>query len=188
MAGVIQRWRDTDDGDEAAVALLRRRADSLRQQIREVSEVMTPPQQRQADAVEEASARARQILAQVAEEARLEDEAAAAARARMAEDGAAFYAARGPALSLVAAAGPRLIAGSAPPRARPAASRRASTPGRMSRGASWRRMTRRLRGWWMRDTHSPPRSWEQRQRATGEQHQATAAAPSGCGGARRPRR
>src|SRR5262245_9467930 len=95
MAGVIQRWRDTDDGDEAAVARLRRRADSLRQQIREVSEVMTPPQQRQADAVEEASARARQILAQVAEEARLEDEAAAAARARMAEDRAAFYAARG---------------------------------------------------------------------------------------------
>ena len=65
VSGVIARMAATDDGDETTVARLRRRADSLRRQIGEASEIMVPPEARARNAVEEASSRARRILADV---------------------------------------------------------------------------------------------------------------------------
>ena len=64
-AGVVMRWRDTDEGDEATVARLERRRDSLQRQLREASEAMAPPQERQPSGVEAASRHASRTLAQV---------------------------------------------------------------------------------------------------------------------------
>jgi hypothetical protein len=59
----------------------------------EASQAMTPPEQRRLDAVEQAASRARQVLAQVAEERRADDEAEAAARERLRAERAAAAAA-----------------------------------------------------------------------------------------------
>ena len=63
--GLIERMRDADEGDQAQVERLRRRAGSLRRQIAEASELITPPQQREADPVAAAASRARSVLAEV---------------------------------------------------------------------------------------------------------------------------
>jgi hypothetical protein len=63
--GLIERMRDADEGDQAQVERLRRRAGSLRRQIAEASELIAPPQQREADPVEAAVSRARAVLAEV---------------------------------------------------------------------------------------------------------------------------
>ena len=55
-----------DEGDEHRVRQLERRCESLRWQIAEASEVITPPRTRELDPVEEASARARRIAPGVA--------------------------------------------------------------------------------------------------------------------------
>lgn len=94
VSGVIARMAATDDGDETTVARLRRRADSLRRQIGEASEIMVPPEARARNAVEEASSRARRILADVTSRA-ADDEAESASRTQLASDRAAFYGARG---------------------------------------------------------------------------------------------
>ena len=63
--GLIERMRDADEGDQAQVERLRRRAGSLRRQIAEASELIAPPQQREADPVAAAASRARSVLAEV---------------------------------------------------------------------------------------------------------------------------
>jgi hypothetical protein len=63
--GLIERMRDADEGDQAQVERLRRRAGSLRRQIAEASELITPPQQRETDPVAAAASRARAVLAEV---------------------------------------------------------------------------------------------------------------------------
>jgi hypothetical protein len=69
-AGQIRAWDIPaalgDEGDEGRMRLLERRAESLRAQIADVTEIMTPPQARPLNAVEDASSRARRILADVA--------------------------------------------------------------------------------------------------------------------------
>ncbi len=95
VSGVIARMAATDDGDETTVARLRRRADSLRRQIGEASEIMVPPEARARNAVEEASSRARRILADVTSRRAADDEAESASRTQLASDRAAFYGARG---------------------------------------------------------------------------------------------
>jgi hypothetical protein len=77
---------DGDFGDPAQVERLERRAESLRAQLAEMAELMRSPQDRQHDAVAEAATRARRILAEVEQERRLEDEAEAAGRARIARE------------------------------------------------------------------------------------------------------
>jgi hypothetical protein len=94
-AGVAQRWLDTDEGDSQTVARLTRRADSLRRQIQETSEAMAPPEARARSGVEEASSRARSVLADVAALRRADDEAEAQGRARLERERSAFYGARG---------------------------------------------------------------------------------------------
>jgi hypothetical protein len=81
---------DGDFGDEHRVEQLERRAESLRGQIAEMAELMRSPQDRQHDTVQEAATRAQRILAEVAEERRLEDEADARGRARLKAERAAF--------------------------------------------------------------------------------------------------
>jgi hypothetical protein len=93
--GVATRWRDTDEGDEATVKRLQRRAGSLRRQIAEASELAVPPETRARNSVEEASARARSVLAEVAAQRAADDAAEAAGRAQLGRERAAFYAARG---------------------------------------------------------------------------------------------
>jgi hypothetical protein len=63
-AGVAQRWRDTDEGDSRTVARLTRRAESLRRQIAEASEVIAPRAQRPADPFEQAAQRAHAAFAE----------------------------------------------------------------------------------------------------------------------------
>lgn len=59
------RMADTDEGDEGRVRQLQRRAESLRRQIGEASEAISPPHQREPDGVEAAASRARALLAEV---------------------------------------------------------------------------------------------------------------------------
>jgi hypothetical protein len=84
-----------DAGDEGRVRLLERRAESLRHQIAEAAEAISPPERQAPDPVEAAAQRAQRILAQVSEERRREDQAAAHARAQLARERTAFYAAWG---------------------------------------------------------------------------------------------
>ena len=63
--GLIERMRDADEGDQAQVERLRRRAGSLRRQIAEASELIAPPRPREADPVAAAASRARAVLAEV---------------------------------------------------------------------------------------------------------------------------
>jgi hypothetical protein len=92
----VMREMDFDEGDENRVRALEHQAQSLRGQIADVMEIVTPPPERQAPRpVEAAAQRAQQALAQVAEELRLKDVAAARARAQLERDRSEFYAARG---------------------------------------------------------------------------------------------
>jgi hypothetical protein len=77
------------------VRLLERRAASLRAQIADVRTAISPPERQAPGPVEAAAQRAQQALAQVAEELRLKDVAAAQARAQLERDRGEFYAARG---------------------------------------------------------------------------------------------
>jgi hypothetical protein len=86
---------DGDDGDAGKVRLLERRAESLRHQIADATEAISPPERQAPGPVEAATQRAQRILAEVAEELRLKDQAAAQARAQLARERTAFYAARG---------------------------------------------------------------------------------------------
>jgi hypothetical protein len=81
-------------GDAARAGMLERRAESLRAQMRETAELMVPQELRRKDAFEQATARAQSVVAQVAEQRRLDDEAEARARTQMAAERAAFRAAR----------------------------------------------------------------------------------------------
>ena len=56
---------DGDDGDESRVAMLERRADSLRRQIGEVQDMIAPPRQRDLDPVEQASRAAHEVFREV---------------------------------------------------------------------------------------------------------------------------
>ena len=60
--GVAARMQDADEGDQATVERLQRRAASIRRQITEVSEVLSPPQQREQDPLEQAASRANQAF------------------------------------------------------------------------------------------------------------------------------
>lgn len=92
--GVAQmlRLQDADEGDPAKAEKLQRRADSLRRQMREASEAMTPRAAREQNAVEAAVSRSQAILAEVARMRAEDDAAAARARAQMASDRKKFYA------------------------------------------------------------------------------------------------
>jgi len=61
----LRAMGDDDDGDQDRVRLLSRRAESLRRQIAEASEAMSPPQRRERDGVEAAASRASAALAEV---------------------------------------------------------------------------------------------------------------------------
>jgi hypothetical protein len=61
----LRAMGDDDDGDQDRVRLLSRRAESLRRQIAEASEAMSPPQRRERDGVEAAASRARAVLGEV---------------------------------------------------------------------------------------------------------------------------
>jgi hypothetical protein len=61
----MQAMMDGDDGDEAQVRLLERRAESLRRQMAEAQEMIAPPQRRDLDGVEAASRHAHQVFAEV---------------------------------------------------------------------------------------------------------------------------
>jgi hypothetical protein len=62
----LRAMGDVDDGgDEDRVRLLTRRAESLRRQIAEANEAMSPPQLRESDGVEAASRHAHQVFAEV---------------------------------------------------------------------------------------------------------------------------
>jgi hypothetical protein len=56
---------DGDDGDENRVAMLERRADSLRRQIGEAQAMIAPPRQRDLDPVEAASRAAHEAFREV---------------------------------------------------------------------------------------------------------------------------
>ena len=56
---------DGDDGDEGRVRVLERRAESLKRQIAEAQEAISPPQARPLDGVESATRHARRTLAEV---------------------------------------------------------------------------------------------------------------------------
>jgi hypothetical protein len=62
---IMRAMGDGDDGDEDRVRLLSRRAESLRRQIAEATEAMSPPQRYEGDGVEAAATRARAALAEV---------------------------------------------------------------------------------------------------------------------------
>jgi hypothetical protein len=98
-AGQLRAWDIPaalgDEGDPGRVAQLERRAASLRAQIADVTEAISPPERQAPSPVEAAAQRAQQALAQVAEELRLKDVAAARARAQLERDRSEFYAARG---------------------------------------------------------------------------------------------
>jgi hypothetical protein len=87
---IMRALGDSDEGDQATVDRLRRRADSLRRQIAEASEIMVPPEARAQNAVEEAASRAQRILAEVTAQRRADDEADARARAQLKAERAAF--------------------------------------------------------------------------------------------------
>jgi hypothetical protein len=93
--GVMRALDEGDAGDEGRVRLLERRAASLRAQIADVRTAISPPERQAPGPVEAAAQRAQQALAQVAEELRLKDVAAAQARAQLERDRGEFYAARG---------------------------------------------------------------------------------------------
>lgn len=95
VSGVIARMADTDDGDARRADQLRRRAESLRTQIAEVSQIMVPPQARAADMYEQGASRAARILADVAAQREDDDAAEAAGRAALARERGAFYGRRG---------------------------------------------------------------------------------------------
>jgi hypothetical protein len=61
----MQAMMDGDDGDEARVRLLERRAESLRRQMAEAQEMIAPPQRRDLDGVEAASRHAHEVFAEV---------------------------------------------------------------------------------------------------------------------------
>jgi hypothetical protein len=61
----LRAMGDGDDGDQDRVRLLSRRAESLRRQIAEASEAMSPPERRERDGVEAAATRASAMLAEV---------------------------------------------------------------------------------------------------------------------------
>ena len=92
--GIAQRWRDTDEGDPATVERLRRRAASLWRQITEAQALAAGPEARARSAVEESSARARQILAEVTAQRAADDAAESAARSQIKRERGVFYAAR----------------------------------------------------------------------------------------------
>ena len=56
---------DGDEGDEARVATLERRAEGIRWQIAETQAMISPPQQRDLDPVEAASRAAHQVFREV---------------------------------------------------------------------------------------------------------------------------
>ncbi len=62
---LMARMRDTDEGDQATADRLRRRADSLRRQIAEASEAISPPERRDPDPLEAASRRAHEVFREV---------------------------------------------------------------------------------------------------------------------------
>jgi hypothetical protein len=101
QAGRVDAWQmmrmmDGDEGDENRVRQLEHRARSLRARIADTGEVVAGPQaQRAPDPVAAAAQRTQQALAQVTEELRLKDQAAAAASAQLVRDRREFYAARG---------------------------------------------------------------------------------------------
>ena len=61
----MQAMMDGDDGDEARVRLLERRAESLRRQMAEAQEMIAPPQRHAPDPVEAASRHAHEVFAEV---------------------------------------------------------------------------------------------------------------------------
>jgi hypothetical protein len=94
-AFAVMRAMDFDEGDEGRVRLLERRAESLRHQIDDAMQAVSPPERPAPGPVEAAAQRAQQILAQVTEELRLKDQADAQARAQLERERREFYAARG---------------------------------------------------------------------------------------------
>jgi hypothetical protein len=93
-AFAVMRALDFDEGDENRVRQLEHRAASLRAQIADAMAAVSPPERRAPDPLEAAASRAQQILAQVAEERRREDEADARARAQLRAEREAFRAQR----------------------------------------------------------------------------------------------
>ena len=79
-----------DAGDEGKVRLLERRAESLRAQIADVTEAISPPERQAPGPVEAAAQRAQQIAAAVAEEWRLKDAADARALTQLRAERASF--------------------------------------------------------------------------------------------------
>jgi hypothetical protein len=65
VTDIMRAMNDGDAGDEDRVRLLTRRAESLRRQISEANEAMSPPQLRESDGVEAASRHAHQVFAEV---------------------------------------------------------------------------------------------------------------------------
>jgi hypothetical protein len=65
VTDIMRAMNDGDAGDEDRVRLLTRRAESLRHQISEANEAMSPPQLRESDGVEAASRHAHQVFAEV---------------------------------------------------------------------------------------------------------------------------
>jgi hypothetical protein len=61
----VMRAMDFDEGDPGRVAVLERRAESLRQQLSDASEIMSPPQRRDLDPLAEAGRRAHEAFAEV---------------------------------------------------------------------------------------------------------------------------
>ena len=61
----MRRMDGLDEGDEHRVRQLERRCESLRWQIAEAAGRISPPEQRELGAVEEASVRARRIAAEL---------------------------------------------------------------------------------------------------------------------------
>jgi hypothetical protein len=62
---IMRALGDSDEGDQATVDRLRRRADSLRRQIAEAQEAISPPQARPLDGVESASRHAHDVFVEV---------------------------------------------------------------------------------------------------------------------------
>lgn len=94
-AMAVQRMLDGDFGDAHRAEQLERRAERLHRQLQETAQLMVPPEARARNAVEEASSRARRILAEVTSQRQADDEAYARVRTQLQQDRSAFYASRG---------------------------------------------------------------------------------------------
>lgn len=86
---------DGDFGDAHRAEQLELRLTRLDRQIAEASELMVPPEAQARNNIEEASSRARRVLAEVTRQRRADDEAEARGRAQLRAERAAFRAAGG---------------------------------------------------------------------------------------------